>query len=72
MGGTDFTQLVKTEDEVSLETVARAFEQELARPPSPEHMKVVREALSEPTNENVETARKMLTRQRDAFLLQSS
>lgn len=68
----DFRQLAKTEDEVFLETVARAFEQELARPLSPEHMKVVREALSEPTNENIETARKMLARQRDAFLLQSS
>ena len=68
----DFGQLVKTEDEVFLETVAHTFEQELARPLSPEHMKVVQEALNEPTNENVETARKMLARQRDAFLLHSS
>jgi len=68
----DFGQLAKTEDEVFLETVARAFEQELAHPLSPEHMKVVQEALSEPTNENIETAKKMLVRQRHAFLLKSS
>ena len=68
----DFGQLAKAEDEVFLETVARAFKQELAHPLSPEHMKVVQEALSEPTNENVETARKMLARQRHAFLLKSS
>jgi len=68
----DFRQLAKTEDEVFLETVARTFEQELARPLGSEHMKVVQEALSKPTNENIETARKMLARQRDAFLLQRS
>lgn len=68
----DFRQLAKTEDEVFLETVARTFEQQLARSLGPEHMKVVQDALSKPTNENIETARKMLARQRDAFLLQRS
>jgi len=65
-------KLAKTEDEVFLETISRTFERELACPLSPEHIKVVQEALTEPTNENIETARKMLARQRDAFLLQSS
>lgn len=68
----DFRQLAKTEDEVFLETVARTFEQQLARSLGPEHMKVVQDPLSKPTNENIETARKMLARQRDAFLLQRS
>ena len=54
-------------DEVFLDTVIEAFHEELLQPMSSEHMKVIQDALQEPTNENIETAKKMLSRQRKAF-----
>lgn len=57
---------MKTADEELLAAVATAFETELAQPLSKEHMNVIKDALREPTNENIEMARRMLNRQRIA------
>lgn len=63
----DFSRATtKTEDEIFLERVTSAFKEELSRPLSPEHIKAIQQALSEPTNENIETAKRMLARQRAA------
>jgi hypothetical protein len=65
----DFAEIVATPkpDEALVDTVIDAFREELLQPMSSEHMKVVQDALQEPTNENIETAKKMLSRQRRAF-----
>lgn len=60
---------VKTEDDIFLDIIADAFAQELARPLSAEHMSAIQHALNEPTNENIETAKRMLARQRSASRL---
>lgn len=66
----DFSRVaVKTEDEIFLEKVASAFKEELSQPLSVEHIKAVQLALSEPTNENIETAKRMLARQHAASRL---
>lgn len=63
----DFGRIaVKTEDEIFLNAIADAFAQELAQPLSAEHMSAIQHALNEPTNENIETAKRMLARQRAA------
>lgn len=59
----------KTEDEVFLEKIASAFREELTQPLSVEHIRAIQRALSEPTNENIETAKRMLARQRAASRL---
>lgn len=66
----DFIHLgVKTEDEIFLDAIATEFKQELASPLSTEHLKVIREALKEPSNESIEMAKRMLRRQRTASRL---
>ena len=55
-----------TEDEIFLETVVNAFKEELEQPLSAQHFSAIERALSEPTNENIETARRMLGVQRRA------
>lgn len=57
---------VKTEDETFLDTVADAFREELVKPLSQEHYRVIQKALKEPTNENIENAKRMLPLQRRA------
>jgi len=57
---------VQTEDEIFLETIAKAFKEELEQPLSAQHFNSIQRALSEPTNENIETARRMLGAQRRA------
>jgi predicted NAD/FAD-dependent oxidoreductase len=60
---------VKTEDETFLDTVADAFREELVKPLSQEHYRVIQKALKEPTNENIENAKRMLPLQRRASRL---
>lgn len=57
---------VRTEDEIFLETIAHTFKEELEQPLSAQHFNSIQRALSEPTNENIETARRMLAAQRRA------
>lgn len=57
---------VRAEDEIFLETIANAFKEELEQPLSVQHFNSIQRALSEPTNENIETARRMLGVQRRA------
>ncbi|GAI34904.1 unnamed protein product, partial [marine sediment metagenome] len=70
----DFTRaLAKPEvGEAFLNAVLEEFKGELTQPLSPEHTKTIQQALEEPTNENIETAKQMLSRQRAAFRLSSS
>ncbi|PIU55435.1 MAG: hypothetical protein COS88_04530 [Chloroflexi bacterium CG07_land_8_20_14_0_80_51_10] len=70
----DFTRaLAKPEvDETFLNTVLEEFKGELTQPLSPEHIKAVQQSLEESTNENIETAKQMLSWQRAAFRLNSS
>lgn len=70
----DFTHaFTKLEvDEVLLNAVLKEFKGELTQPLSPEHTEAIQQALKEPTNENIETAKQMLARQRAAFRLSSS
>lgn len=66
----DFSRTaVKKEDDVFLNAIADAFAQELARPLSAEHMNAIQHALKQPTNENIQTAKRMLARQRAASRL---
>ena len=63
----DFSRArVRTEDEIFLETVANVFKEELKQPLSHQHFSAIERALSEPTNENIETARRMLAAQHRA------
>lgn len=57
---------VRAEGEIFLETIANAFKEELEQPLSVQHFNSIQRALSEPTNENIETARRMLGVQRRA------
>lgn len=62
----DFSVQMRTVDEIFLEKVAKAFEEELKQPLSVEHFNAIERALKEPTNENIETARQMLVAQHKA------
>lgn len=63
----DFGRMqVRTEDEIFMEAVANAFKEGLEQPLSTQHFSVIERALSEPTNENIETVRQMLGIQRKA------
>ena len=65
----DFAQILTSPkpDEALVDTVIDTFREELLQPMSSGHMKVIQNALQEPTNENIETAKKMLSRQKKAF-----
>ena len=68
----DFTKIslleTKPEDDF-LKAIARAFKEELELPLSDEHLTTVKESIDESTNDNVETAKRMLARQRLAYRL---
>ena len=70
----DFTRALTKPgaDEAFLDAVLEKFKGELIQPLSPEHTKAIQQALEGPTNENIETAKQMLSRQRAAFRLSSS
>jgi hypothetical protein len=62
----DFGVQMRTVDEIFLEKVANAFKEELNQPLGVEHFNAIDRALKEPTNENIETARRMLVAQHRA------
>jgi len=60
-----------TEDEIFLQKVASAFKEELEQPISADHFSAVEHASRYPTNENIETAKRMLRAQRKAADIRS-
>lgn len=70
----EFNNILKpaSPDEAFMSSIADTFRGELVQPLSSAHMQVIEQALKEPTNENIENARRMLLHQKRAFKLTGS